>query len=249
MTPDTRTNLPLSKVLVIIPTYNEKENITRLLHDVSARLAGEGHILVVDDNSPDGTAEAVKQLTSRLKNLHLMRRPGKKGLGSAYLEAFRWAQPLDPEMYIHMDADFSHPPELLDSMIYAITEGFDVAVASRYVPGGGTIGWPISRRILSRSGNLAARIILGTGLKDSTSGFRALSRRAVHALLSSTIKELGFGYLVESLFRLRRLGFKASEVPFVYRNRVSGATKLSMRETSRYGSIFVRLAILRLLNK
>jgi dolichol-phosphate mannosyltransferase len=246
----TKSPIDNKKVLVILPTYNEQENITNLILDLSNQLNNEGHIIVIDDNSPDGTAKTVRGLINKINNLHLICREGKQGLGSAYREAIRWAlKNLEIEIYVHMDADYSHPPNILQEIIMPINEGYDVVIASRYIPGGGVINWSFSRKILSRVGNIFSKFVVGTKVNDSTSGFRALSKESAKEIYVKPNKEKGFGYLVESLVRMRKLGFKIKEVPLIYSERRFGETKLSNNETFQYGKILFRLAFRRIIDR
>ena len=236
----------MAKVLVIIPTYNERENVINLLPDVLKELEQDvydTHILVVDDNSPDGTADAVVELSKFFNNVHLVKRPAKLGLGSAYIDGFRWGMERGFDVFLTMDADFSHSPSYLSSLVEAVEEGYDVAIASRYVKGGSTVGWPWRRKLVSRGANTLVRLFLRIGIKDVTSGYRALSKRSVAELLRSELRSEGYAFLLESIYRLSLLGYRAKEVPFIYQSRKVGRTKLSTKETLDYLFHLLRLAI------
>jgi glycosyltransferase involved in cell wall biosynthesis len=237
----------MAKVVVVIPTYNERENIVRLIPAVLATTAGQGHdvqVLVVDDNSPDGTAQAVEELARSDPRVGLLVRPSKRGIGTAYLEGFSTAiTRYGPEVLVQMDADLQHPPELIPALLSKIGEGFDVVVASRYVEGGGIVGWSLRRRLVSWGANWMVRVLLGLGVHDATSGFRALSREAVEALREMSLSGGGYSYQVESLYRLSRRGFSVAEVPFTFRPREWGASKLGLREIVAFFKTVVRLAL------
>jgi dolichol-phosphate mannosyltransferase len=243
------TPMCLLSCLVIVPTYNERENVLKLIPEVMRFLKpdeNKNHILVVDDNSPDGTSAALEAIMYSMTNLHIIKRPGKMGLGTAYLEGFRWGlSHLKPDVFIHMDADLSHPPHHLIRLVRSIGEGFDVVIASRYVKGGRIANWPWNRRIISRGANTLARLFLGIRVVDVTSGYRALSRRAVESLLAFKLRSKDYGYLLESLYFLSKNGFKVKEIPFTFEDRRIGKTKLSSRETLGYAYNLLRLATFR----
>jgi len=235
------------RVLVVIPTYREKENIVRLIPEVRSVVAREGydgHVLVIDDSSPDGTGHAVRQMAGVDSSLHLLERPGKLGLGSAYLDGFRWSLDLlSPDVFVTMDADFSHPPSSLPSLVRAVVAGADVAVGSRYTQGGGAADWASSRQLVSRVANALVHILLGLTVRDATSGFRALSRRAVEVLLKVEFASKGYAYQVESLYTYFHSGLTVAEVPFLFLGRSAGKTKLSVSEMLLFA---VRVVNLRL---
>ncbi|MBI2624368.1 polyprenol monophosphomannose synthase [Candidatus Parcubacteria bacterium] len=222
---DTRTG---RGALVVIPTYNEAENISRLITDLFYRYS-EIAVLVVDDASPDGTARRVEKLKSNYPALALHERPAKLGLGSAYREAFQkvlaWS---GVEAIITMDADFSHDPASVSALLDAL-RGVDVAIGSRYAPGGAVVNWPLSRRLLSRFANRYTRSILRVALADFTAGFHAIRREALARLSWPYIKTDGYGFLIELKYRLLRAGATICEVPITFTERRQGVSKLSRR--------------------
>jgi dolichol-phosphate mannosyltransferase len=238
------------RVVIVIPTYKESSNISQLIESTRNHLTNSGnelHFVVVDDNSPDGTADVVKDMARKQKDVHLIRRPTKMGLGSAYTDAFEWILVNLPssDVVVQMDADLSHPPELVQKMIDAIGEGADFVIASRYVGmGGGVDSWPLRRRLISKGANTLARLFLGIRIKDITSGFRAIKIDIIRELLASNLSSKGYEYQVESAYAVSKLGKGGRknnnkravvvEVPFVFRNRVSGESKLTMKEILRF---------------
>jgi len=215
-------------VYVVVPTYNERENIGLLLGRITALEGLPLHVLVVDDGSPDGTAALVEEISRRDGRVMLLNRGRKMGLGSAYYDGFRHVLKLGADVVVSMDADGSHPPEMIPVLVKRVYEGVDVAVASRYVKGGrwstGTV-----RMLVSRGANLLARICTGLDVSDATSGFRAYSRRAAELLVEKEF-ERGYVFQVELLYRLKRRGLRHVEVPFVFTERLAGRSKLSNRE-------------------
>jgi dolichol-phosphate mannosyltransferase len=223
------------RVVIVVPTYNERDNIPALFKRIaqaSSSIADEVHLLFVDDGSPDGTAAEVERLARRNPWVHLLERGRKAGLGTAYQQGFRHAISLvDPTVFVQMDADLQHPPERVPQLVRAVLDGADVAVGSRYVTGGGFQGLTTQRRVVSKGANLLARTLLGLAVHDATSGFKALDRRAVDALLRVKVLSKGFNFQVESLFIFRKSGLRAVEVPYVFEERATGASKMSWRET------------------
>jgi dolichol-phosphate mannosyltransferase len=221
-------------VVVILPTYNEKENIAPLLERfalIRPTLGMPLHLLFVDDGSPDGTAAEVSRLMGEHEHVHLLERGGKKGLGTAYLDGFRNAiETIDPVVFIQMDSDLQHPPERVKALVDAVTGGADVAVGSRYIPGGSFMGLEGSRKLISRGANWLARNMLGLDVRDTTTGFKALDRRAVNLLLRAKLYSSGFIFQVESLYIFKQNGLKMVEVPFVFHLREKGTSKMSEKE-------------------
>ncbi|MEM1943867.1 MAG: polyprenol monophosphomannose synthase [Candidatus Caldarchaeum sp.] len=217
-------------VCVVIPTYNEAENIENLVNKVLT-VAGSS-IIVVDDGSPDGTSRVVEKIAQRDRRVRLLNRGRKMGLGSAYRDGFRLALESKARVIVSMDADGSHPPELIPMLVKAVEEEADVAVASRYVAGG---SWSAGRgrMVVSRGANLLARLCTGVRLKDMTSGFRAYSSKAVESLLEEEFPS-GYVFQVDVIYRLVRRGFKVVEIPFIFTERVSGRSKLSTAEIIRF---------------
>ncbi len=215
-------------VYVVVPTYNERENIGPLLGKITALEGLPLHVLVVDDGSPDGTAALVEEISRRDGRVMLLNRGRKMGLGSAYYDGFRHVLKLGADVVVSMDADGSHPPEMIPVLVQRVWEGVDVAVASRYVKGG---RWSAGawRMLVSRGANFLARVCTGLDVSDATSGFRAYSRRAVELLVEKEF-ERGYVFQVELLYRLKRRGLRHVEVPFVFTERLAGRSKLSKTE-------------------
>lgn len=217
------------KSLVIIPTYNEKENIANIIHAVFAKDYGV-HILVVDDNSPDGTAQIVRQLQADQygDKLHLLSRPGKQGLGKAYIAGFRWGMDQGYEGLVEMDADFSHRPEDLGPLLKTL-ELNDFAVGSRYVPGGRTVNWGLLRKIISRGGGIYSRLILGFPLNDWTGGFNAWKKHTLEKIDLATVQSNGYSFQIELKYKALKKGCKGAESPIVFEDRRVGQSKMSLK--------------------
>jgi dolichol-phosphate mannosyltransferase len=218
-------------VLVVIPTYNERQNLTSLVPQVLG-LRDDLEILVVDDNSPDGTGDVAAEFGESTGRVHVLRRPGKLGLGSAYVDGFRWALANTEAAFVfEMDADFSHDPKFLPEMIrVAEQEGADLVVGSRYLGGGANVvNWPISRLILSYSANVYARIVTGMPLSDSTGGYKCFRRKVLEAIDLDRIRSDGYGFQIELNFHAWKSGFTIREVPIVFVDRHSGTSKMSRK--------------------
>ncbi len=213
------------KQVVVIPTYNEAENMPVILPRIR-EIMPELHILVVDDNSPDGTADLVEKLNETLGGIEVMRRAGKQGLGPAYIAAFLQLLDRGYEAIGQMDADLSHDPSYLPQMFGAMNE-VDIAIGSRYVAGGGTKNWGLSRKIISRGGGLYARTILGLKVNDLTSGFRVWRAEVLRAMDLPTVGCKGFGFQIEITYRAIRQGFRFKEIPIIFPNRTAGQPKMS----------------------
>lgn len=213
--------------LVIIPTYNESENIAAIIQAIFSLRQGY-HILVIDDASPDGTAGIVKELLEKYpQQLFLQERVGKSGLGTAYILGFRWALFNGYQYVFEMDADFSHNPADLERLYRACAaEGADVAIGSRYVRGGGTLHWPWSRILLSRGGSLYARMITWLPVKDTTAGFVCYRREVLETLNLDAITFLGYAFQIEMKFASWKLGFRIVEVPIIFEDRKLGSSKM-----------------------
>lgn len=241
------------KVCVVIPTYNERENIGPLIERVLT-VASENRlnleILVVDDNSPDGTGDLVEELSKKRSSVHLLRRPGKLGLGSAYKDGFSKAmEELGAEILVEMDADGSHNPKYLPAITGKILEGFDVVVGSRYISGGSVQGWGLKRKLTSSGANFLARWICGVKVKDSTSGYRAFKAEALKLIGLEKLSSSGFAFQVEALFWAGRLGLRLGEVPIVFVNRVKARSKLSSKEIREFTVLCLKLFFKRLLHR
>ncbi len=222
----------MEKKLVIIPTYNEIENISKIIEAVFA-LEGDYHILVIDDGSPDGTAGVVKALQqAHPERLHLIERSGKLGLGTAYVTGFKWALERDYDYIFEMDADFSHNPADLPRLLSACTEGgADVSIGSRYSDGINVVNWPMGRIIMSYSASIYVRTVLGIKVYDSTAGFVCYKRKVLETIDLDAVKMKGYGFQVELKYTALKLGFKIKEVSVIFVNRKEGTSKMS-------GSIF-----------
>ena len=213
--------------LVIIPTYNEIENIVKIIRAVFS-LDGGYHVLIIDDGSPDGTAIAVKKLLPENKDrLFLIERGGKMGLGTAYLTGFKWAMERGYDYIFEMDADFSHDPFDLARLCSACEEGADLAVGSRYCDGVSVVNWPIGRILMSYCASIYVRKTLGVKIFDSTAGFVCYSRRVLETLDLDAVHMKGYGFQIEMKYSAVKLGFKLEEVPVIFVNRKEGTSKMS----------------------
>jgi dolichol-phosphate mannosyltransferase len=218
----------VTRPLVIIPTYNERDNIapiTRAVLDV----APTADILVVDDNSPDGTGRIADELAAQAPRIHVLHRAGKEGLGRAYLAGFDWALAREFDPIFEMDADFSHDPKYLPKFLEEIQNGADVVLGSRYVRGGGTVNWGLSRQAISKGGSLYARTILGVGIRDLTGGFKCFRRSALAALDLGTVRSTGYAFQIELTYRAVRRGLRVVEIPIIFEDRRVGQSKMSRR--------------------
>jgi dolichol-phosphate mannosyltransferase len=213
--------------LVIIPTYKEKENIEAIIKSISS-LDIAFDILIIDDSSPDGTAGIVKNLQPSFQNLHLIERPGKLGLGTAYFEGFKWALEKDYRYICEMDADFSHDPNALLSLYKACHEdGADLAIGSRYISGVNVVNWPLSRVIMSYAASVYVRIVTGMRIMDTTAGFKCYRREVLESIKPDHIRSVGYGFQIEMKFTAWKLGYKIVEVPIIFTDRKLGASKMS----------------------
>lgn len=215
------------KKIVLIPTYNEKENIESIIALVLS-FASNYHVLVIDDGSPDGTANLVRGIMQNYpERVFLECRSGKLGLGTAYIHGFKWALAKGYDYIIEMDADFSHNPNDLDRLCAACDAGADVAVGSRYVKGGATENWPLNRKIYSQGGSAYTRIITGIPVKDPTAGFVCYKNKVLATMNLDNIKFIGYAFQIEMKFAAWRLGFKITEVPILFIDRKIGVSKMS----------------------
>ena len=217
----------MDKQLVIIPTYNEKENIENIIRTVLG--LGEYHILIVEDNSPDGTADIVKRLMQEFpERLFIEERKGKLGLGTAYIHGFKWALAHDYDYVFEMDADFSHDPHDLVRLYKACSEdGADLAVGSRYCNGVNVLNWPMSRLLMSYYGSAYVRMILGIPVHDTTAGFKCYKADTLRAIDFDKIHHIGYGFQIEMKFTVWKLGFKIQEVSIIFKDRTLGTSKMS----------------------
>ncbi|HEY3142509.1 MAG TPA: polyprenol monophosphomannose synthase [Acidimicrobiales bacterium] len=214
------------RTLVIIPTYLEAENIDEVLRQVRAAVPPTD-ILVVDDSSPDGTADLAKATSEQVGQVDVLVRPDKGGLGVAYRAGFEHAFDHGYEVIVQMDADFSHDPKALPQLLAKIDEGADIAIGSRYIKGGNIPHWPVLRRLLSRIGNSYASLVLGMGIRDATAGYRAYRATTLRDVEPESTKATGYGFQVELAYRAHRQGAKIVEVPITFNDRVRGESKMS----------------------
>ena len=215
------------KKIVLIPTYNEKENISLIVHAVLG-LSSNYHILIIDDNSPDGTANIVKTLQSKFQDrLFIESRTGKLGLGTAYILGFKWALAKEYDYIFEMDADFSHNPSDLQNLYLACKNGADLAIGSRYVKGGAVENWPANRIALSKGASLYTRIITWMPVKDPTAGFVCYTKKVLEAMNLDGISFVGYAFQIEMKFAAWKLGFKIAEVPITFKDRKLGVSKMN----------------------
>ena len=213
---------------MVVPTYNERENLPAIV----PRILEQGEqfqVLIVDDNSPDGTGEIADRLAAEhLGRVHVSHRAGKRGLGFAYIHGFRWALDRDYAFIFEMDADFSHDPDALPRLL-AAAQGADIAIGSRWVAGGGTRNWSLLRRFISRGGSVYAQLILGIPIRDLTAGFKAFRREVLASLDLGSIRSNGYAFQVEMNYACHRMGFRVVEVPILFEDRRVGQSKMSAR--------------------
>ena len=217
----------MSKNLVIIPTYNEKENVEKMIRKVFS-LKTPFQLLIVEDNSPDGTAKIVKTLQKEFpEQLHIHERKGKLGLGTAYIAGFKWALERDYDYIFEMDCDFSHNPDDLEKLFEAATNGADVAIGSRYISGINVVNWPLGRVLMSYFASMYVRIVTGMKIMDTTAGFKCYRRKVLETIDFNEIKLVGYGFQVEMKFTAYKFGFNIVEVPIIFIDRVEGTSKMS----------------------
>ena len=213
--------------IVIIPTYKEKENIESIIRAISS-LSTKFDILVIDDNSPDGTADIVKTIAVSLPNVHLVERPGKMGLGTAYIAGFKWALENGYDYIYEMDADFSHDPRDLERLYTECAEnGADLAIGSRYISGVNVVNWPLSRVLMSYFASIYVRGITGMKIMDTTAGFKCYKREVLENIHPSRIKSIGYGFQIEMKFTAWKLGYNVVEIPIIFTDRRLGASKMT----------------------
>jgi dolichol-phosphate mannosyltransferase len=217
-----------SRALIVIPTYNEVENLGPITSAVLAATPESVHVLVVDDGSPDGTGALADQLVAANPRIHVLHRTNKQGLGPAYIAGFRWGFEQNYDRLIEMDADFSHNPRFLPSMLSNL-EKYDFVIGSRYVEGGGTVNWGLMRKIISRGGSLYARLILGAPIRDFTGGFNGWHRRVLEGINLATLEAGGYSFQIELKYRAFKKGFKSIEFPILFEDRRVGKSKMSSK--------------------
>ncbi|MEK7347496.1 MAG: polyprenol monophosphomannose synthase [Candidatus Eisenbacteria bacterium] len=233
------------KALVIIPTYNERENLTELLRQIFV-LGLHVEVLIVDDNSPDSTGELADQMAAADPRVHVLHRPGKMGLGSAYVTGFRYALERDYEAIFEMDADFSHNPESLPVFLKEL-ENADLVLGSRYLHGVTVVNWPLSRLILSYLANVYSRVITGMPIKDATGGYKCFRRQVLEAIDLSRVKSDGYGFQIEINFKAFRKGFRIKEIPILFVDRRAGESKMSRKIVWEAAYMVWRLRLLDLI--
>ena len=215
------------KTLVIIPTFNERENLPLIIDRLLTAEADRVNVLVVDDSSPDGTGDLADELAAKDERIKVLHREGKGGLGGAYIAGFKWGLERDYEILCEMDADGSHAPEQLHLLLDRIDAGAEMVIGSRYVRGGKTVNWPASRQILSRGGNVYASVALGAGLSDITGGYRAYRREVLEEINLDAVDSAGYVFQVDLAFRAVEAGFDVREVPITFTERELGESKMS----------------------
>jgi len=236
------------QVSVVVPTYNEKENIESLVTQLLA-LPTRVKIIVVDDNSPDGTGEIADRLAlENAGRVSVIHRPGKLGLGTAYITGFKEALAEEADLVCSMDADFSHNPRYIPDIVEKINEGYDLVIGSRYVQGGGSTQ-TLGRKMISWGANTITRVVLGLHAHDTTAGFRCYRRQALESLELDSIKSSGYSFLFEMLFRVEQRSWKVAEVPIIFQDRRLGASKISRNEIIKALRTLLRLALGRLTKK
>lgn len=216
----------MTAALIVVPTYNERENVRGIAERLHAALP-TAEVLFVDDNSPDGTGAVLDEMAAADKRVHVLHRAGKLGLGTAYLDGFRWGLARGHQFLFEMDADGSHDPKYLPELLALAEDGADVVVGSRYVPGGGTENWGLGRQVISRGGGLYARTILGIEVRDVTSGFICWRRRALEAIDLGSIGSNGYSFQIEMKYRALQAGMRLVETPIVFVDRRVGQSKMS----------------------
>lgn len=218
-----------SNSIVLIPTYNEKENIEKIIRKVFS-LPNIFHVLIIDDGSPDGTANIVKSLITEFPDkLHIEERKGKLGLGTAYIHGFRWALRHHYEYIFEMDADFSHNPEDLIRLKQACENGADMAIGSRYIKGVNVVNWPMSRVLMSYFASVYVRLITGIDIQDATAGFKCYRRKVLETIKLNKIKFIGYAFQIEMKFTAIKHGFNVVEIPIIFTDRTEGTSKMSTR--------------------
>ncbi|NUM25918.1 MAG: polyprenol monophosphomannose synthase [Candidatus Buchananbacteria bacterium] len=218
----------MAKTYLVIPTYNERGNVQRLLETIFALGINDVHVLIVDDNSPDRTGELVTSLQSRFANLELLSRQTKDGLGRAYLAGFEHALRAGAEYIFEMDADFSHDPKYIPDFLRAI-ESADLVLGSRYIAGGGVTNWNWSRRLISRFGNLYARAVLGLPYHDLTGGFKCYRRTVLEKIGLADFSSVGYNFQIETTYKVHLAGYKIVEIPIIFTERAEGKSKFSIK--------------------
>ncbi len=236
------------RILVIIPTYNERENIGEMIEKILS-LNINADVLVVDDNSPDKTWEIVKEISEGNKHVNLLLREKKEGLGFAYRDGFKWAIDHKYDIIVHLDADFSHNPDEIPNFISKIKESYDVVVGSRYLNGVTVVNWPLKRLLLSYFANLYARIFTGVKVKDLTSGFKAFKREVLENIPWKEVSAGGYGFQIETVYYPYHMGYKVTELPIIFVERRKGKSKMTKKIVFEAFFLVLKLSLKRLFIK
>ena len=218
----------MNPALVCIPTFNERDNVEAIAR-AALEADSQVDVLVIDDNSPDGTGKIADRLAANEPRAHVLHRPKKEGLGRAYLDGFRWALERGYEFILEMDADFSHDPKYLPRFLDQAQAGVDLVLGSRYVAGGGTVNWGRMRKLVSQGGSLYARTVLGLHLRDLTGGFKCFRRRVLESIDLASVHSTGYAFQIELTYRAIKKGFTVQEIPIVFEDRRVGQSKMSWR--------------------
>lgn len=235
-------SLLVNNALIVIPTYNEVENIEPITSAVLGITPETVHVLVVDDGSPDGTGKVADTLSAKNPRIHVLHRKSKQGLGPAYIAGFKWGFEHGYQNLIEMDADFSHNPVFLPRMLENLA-AYDFVIGSRYVKGGGTVNWGLMRKIISRGGSLYARLILGAPINDFTGGFNGWNRRVLEAISLETLEAGGYSFQIELKYRAFKKGFRFTEFPITFEDRRVGKSKMSSKIVIEALSLVPRLRL------
>jgi dolichol-phosphate mannosyltransferase len=233
--------VPQPRILVSLATYNEAGNLVPLVTEVLQQLPA-AHVLVIDDNSPDGTARLAEGLAAADPRVHLLKRPGKLGLGTAIITAMRYALEHDYDYHVNMDADFSHHPRYLPALVAGMAK-YDVMVGSRYVKGGGSLGWPLQRRLMSRSVNMMVRFLMRIPARDCSGAFRCYRVAKLRQVRLDKIISRGYSFQQEVLYRCRKAGCRIGETPIIFGDRRAGASKVNTREAVRSIGVLLYLGV------
>lgn len=223
-----RGTVEMPRTLIVTPTYNEKDNLPRFVEAVRSAFP-DADLMIVDDNSPDGTGALADAIAAKDDHVKVMHRAGKLGLGTAYVQAFQKGLAEGYDRFFEMDADLSHDVRYLPDFVRALDDGADVVIGSRNIPGGGVEGWGLGRHVISKGGSLYSRTILGLGVRDLTSGYKAFSRRALEAIDIDTVHSNGYSFQIEMTYRAIRKGMRVHEVPIIFVDRTAGRSKMSRR--------------------
>jgi dolichol-phosphate mannosyltransferase len=230
-----------TRLLVSMATYNERDNIVRLIPEI-LEIVPAAHILVIDDSSPDGTGKLADEIAEKDPRVHVLHRPGKMGLGTALLAAMRYAMEHDCDLMLNLDADFSHPTRYIPNMLAGM-RGRDLMIGSRYIPGGGAVDWPLLRRFMSQSVNMLVRLLLRVPVRDASGGYRCYRVSMLRRARLDLVRSRGYSFQQEVLYRCLQAGAKVGETPIVFENRKHGKSKVSLTESVRSLSMLVYLGV------